>query len=79
MDREKVLKVLSQILSDKHGKEVTCSDCLEYPMCVEKRGICEDFDTKEARIQRAKKGVRDANKMRPRQTASPEATTNEGG
>lgn len=79
MDRQKVLRVLSQILSDKHGKKVTCTDCLEYRDCIERRGICEDFDTKKARIQRAKKGVRDANQMRPHQTADPEATTNKGG
>lgn len=78
MDKGKVLRVLSQILSDKHG-DVSCTECLEYRDCMERRGICEDFDTKKARIQRAKKGVRDANEMRSQQTPQAAPTTNESG
>ena len=71
MDAARVEAVMSQILSDKYGAEVSCKTCSQYKKCIERRGICASYDTYDAVVQRAREGVESANQKKAEHAAVP--------
>ena len=36
---------------------MTCKDCIKHNRCFERRGICKDFDTKQAKMERIARNI----------------------